>query len=201
MTYTQEKPALVPSAAELRDTIPGWGTDLDPADRPAVPKENYRPGTTGAHWRFPDRQQQKAPREVSTEHKFLPPVFGTSAPTRGLSGVVRRLAYRRYGEGRLAHWLLLVFADKIDVLEGKVIDLAHLRIPNAYKEMGLGAERKYHGLRSRRGQHRADLRHPAIDVGLVLGRTALFGAGLLLAARAVSHALTPPKRRRLLGVF
>jgi hypothetical protein len=34
------------------------------------------------------------PRERSIEHEFLTPVFGTSTPPRGLSGVVRRYAYR-----------------------------------------------------------------------------------------------------------
>jgi hypothetical protein len=49
------------------------------------------------------------------------PVFGTAQPLHGVSGAVRRLAYRRFSEGRLAHWLLLVVGDRI------VAGAAHLR--------------------------------------------------------------------------
>ena len=94
MPYTAEKPRLTPSVEELRQRIPGWGVDLDPADRPGVPKERFDPGSTGAHWDFPERQEERWPRERSIEHKFLTPVFGTSTPPSGLSGVLRRYAYR-----------------------------------------------------------------------------------------------------------
>src|SRR5215208_5150539 len=106
MAYTSEKPKLVPDSSVLRKTIPGWGVDLDPADRPASKKLDYNPGITGAHWDFPERQVPKYPREKSTEHKFLTPVFGTTCPPRGLSGLVRRYAYARFSEGQTAHWLL-----------------------------------------------------------------------------------------------
>ena len=44
MTYTPHKPPLAESADELRARIPGWGADLDPADRPSVPRRAVRPG-------------------------------------------------------------------------------------------------------------------------------------------------------------
>ena len=75
---------------------------------PSVPQERFDPDATGAHWDFPERQPEKWPRERSIEHKFLTPVFGTSCPPKGLSGAIRKLAYRRYSEGRAAHWLLLL---------------------------------------------------------------------------------------------
>ena len=100
MPYTSEKPPLTDTADELRARIPGWGVDLDPKDRPSVPKERFDPSATGAHWDFPERQPEKWPRERSIEHKFLTPVFGTSCPPKGLSGGMRKLAYRRYSEGR-----------------------------------------------------------------------------------------------------
>ena len=87
MTYTADHPP-VPSSEELRARIPGWGADLDPADRPSVPK--LRPEPTGAHWDFPERQSEKWPRERSIEHEFLTPVFGTSAPPRALSGAMSK---------------------------------------------------------------------------------------------------------------
>ena len=104
--YTAGKPALKESTETLRARIPGWGADLDPKDRPAYPRE--QPGIeTGAHWDFPERQEEKWPRERSVEHAFVTPVFGTSTPLKGASGVIRRYAYK-YSEGRAAHWLLLV---------------------------------------------------------------------------------------------
>src|SRR5689334_22857383 len=106
MAYTMEKPRLVPSAEVLRRRIPGWGVDVDPTDRPAVPKLNLNREATGAHWDFPERQPEKRPRERSVEHKLLTPVFGTSCPLKGVSGAIRRFAYR-YSEARAAHWLLL----------------------------------------------------------------------------------------------
>jgi hypothetical protein len=103
MVYTAEHPPT-PSSEELRQRIPGRGADLDPKDRPSVPKEKFDPAATGAHWDFPERQPEKWPRERSIEHKFLTPVFGTATPPRGVSGAIRRFAYNRYSEGRTAHW-------------------------------------------------------------------------------------------------
>ena len=117
MPYTAEKPPLAETSDQLRARIPGWGADLDPKDRPAFPQERFDPGATGAHWDFPDRQPEKWPRERSVEHKFLTPVFGTSCPPTGLSGAIRKVAYRRYSEGRAAHWLLLLAADRVDAGE------------------------------------------------------------------------------------
>ena len=71
MAYTQEKPPLTESTEQLRARIPGWGADLDPADRPAVPRERFDLDT-GAHWDFPDRQEELAPRERSIEHEQQP---------------------------------------------------------------------------------------------------------------------------------
>src|SRR3954452_20997208 len=100
MAYTADRPQQPPPADELRARIPGWGADLDPKDRPAVPRERFDPAASGAHWDFPERQEEKWPRERSIEHKFLTPVFGTSTPPKGLSGAIRKLAYAKYSEGR-----------------------------------------------------------------------------------------------------
>jgi len=181
MAYTAEKPPLARSTDELRRTIPGWGVDLDPKDRPAVPKENFNPEGTGAHWHFPERQVERWPRERSNEHKFLTPVFGTACPPKGLSGMIRRYAYR-YSEAQLTHWLLLVGADRVDVLESRVTALFQGRPDNPFTEAGLGSELKRGGLRSRVGQHRADLKHQPLDLllaampWLVMG-TIAYGVG------------------------
>jgi hypothetical protein len=84
MAYTAQKPPLAETSDQLRARIPGWGVDLDPKDRPAVPRERFDPGATGAHWDFPERQPETWPRERSIEHKFLTPVFGTSCPPKGV---------------------------------------------------------------------------------------------------------------------
>lgn len=158
---------------ELRRTIPGWGVDLDPADRPAYPKESYT-RDTGAHWDFPERQPGHEAREKSPEHKWVTPVFGTSVPLRGLSGVLRRWAYR-YGEGRARHWLMLIAADRVDVLESRISGLLHMRPDNPVTESGIMAEKHYHGLASRRGQNRYDVRHHALDYAMMAAPYALLG--------------------------
>ncbi len=163
MAYTAEKPDTGRPSEELRRTIQGWGVDLDPNDRPAVPKENFNPEGTGAHWHFPERQPELYPREMSPEHKFLTPVFGTSCPPKGLSGAIRRHAYK-YSEGQLTHWLLLMAGDRVDVLESRVTGLLRGRPDNPITESGLPSEWKRGGLRSRVGQHRADLMHQPLDL-------------------------------------
>ena len=177
MAYTAEKPPLKESSDDLRDRIPGWGVDLDPQDRPSVPRERFDPGASGAHWDFPERQPERWPRERSVEHAFLTPVFGTSCPPKGLSGAVRRYAYARYSEARAAHWLLLVAADRVDVLESRVVSLATLHPDNLVTETGVLAEFSRHGLSSRLGRGRADVRHQALDPLIVAGPT-LVAAGL-----------------------
>src|SRR5687768_15601365 len=157
MAYTAAKPKLSPDSDHLRERIPGWGVDLNPQDRPAVPKENFNPGGTGAHWDFPDRQVPRWPREKSSEHQFLTPVFGTSCPPKGLSGVIRRYAYE-YSEGRARHWLLLMLADRVDVLESVVRDLLRGRPDNLVAEYGVRSEFSRNGLRSRLGRRRFDVR-------------------------------------------
>jgi hypothetical protein len=167
MAYTSDKPKLAESSDELRARIPGWGADLDPKDRPSVPKERFDPDLNGAHWQFPERQPERWPRERSIEHKFLTPVFGTACPPKGLSGAIRRYAYRRYSEGRAAHWLLLIGADRVDTVESTLRSFLTLRPDNPITETGVLSEFSHHGLRSRVGQKRADLMHQPLDVIIV----------------------------------
>src|ERR687889_174112 len=145
MAYTPEKPKLAQSSDELRARIPGWGVDLDPRDRPSVPREKFDPDLNGAHWEFPERQPEKWPRERSIEHEFLTPVFGTSCPPRGLSGVIRKYAYRRYSEARAAHWLLLLVADRVDAKESLLRSLLSTRPDNPVTETGVLSEFSHHG--------------------------------------------------------
>jgi hypothetical protein len=184
VAYTQHKPRTAPDTDELRRTIPGWGVDLDPANRPSTPKESVQ--ETGARWEFPERQPERVPREKSTEHKFLTPVFGTAQPLRGVSGAIRRYAYT-FSEGRTAHWLLLIAGDRVDVLESRVEALLKGQPDNPITETGVLAELK-RAFRTRFGQNRADLKHQPLDL--------LLWAAPYLALAGAAYMLTRQRPRR-----
>lgn len=187
MAYTAEKPPVAASSDELRTRIPGWGVDLDPKDRPSVPREQFDPGRTGAHWDFPERQPERWPRERSNEHKFLTPVFGTSCPPKGLSGAMRKLAYRRYSEARAAHWLILIAADRVDAIESHLRSFVTLRPDNPITQSGVRSEFSHHGIASRVGQKRADLTHQPLDPIIVAGPWLVAGAAGYAALRGLAR--------------
>lgn len=178
MPYTADKPFTPESSDQLRARIPGWGADLDPADRPSVPRERFDLPPTGAHWDFPERQKVDGPRERSVEHEFLTPVFGTSMPLKGLSGVIRAFAYRRYSEARAAHWLLLIGADRVDAIESHLRSFATLHPDNPITETGVLSELSHRGFSSRFGKKRADLRHVWLDPIIVAGPWVLAGVAV-----------------------
>lgn len=119
--------------------VQGWGADLDPALRPAVPMERTPPRLHNVHWDEPEHQPRTVKVFHSTERPGLTPVFGTSVPPSGPSGALRAVAFR-YSENDLRHWLMLLFADRVNVVEGILQDLAHGHVPNIFKEMGGPAE-------------------------------------------------------------
>jgi hypothetical protein len=188
--YTASTERLMATGDELRSRIPGWGVDLDPGDRPSFPRERLdlelplggaRPGADG----IPERQPETWPRERSIEHEMLTPVFGTSTPPKGL----RKMAYAKYSEGRAAHWLLLVAADRVDAWEAHLRSFATLRPDNPITETGIRAEFTSKGWSSRFGQRRADVVHQPLDAAIVAGPWVV-GAGVAVAgmrrmARAV----------------
>lgn len=182
MPYTPHKPPLPETPDQLRARIPGWGADLDPADRPSVPRERFDPGASGAHWELPEQQPEHEPRERSIEHARLTPVFGSTLPPRGLSGVLRRYAYRRHSEAKAAHWLLLIAADRVDVAEHALRSFATTRPDNPITQTGIKAELTHGGLRSRRGG-RPDVRHHLIDPVVNGAPWAAGAAGVLYAVR------------------
>jgi hypothetical protein len=184
--YVRDKRTPPPTREELRARIPGWGADLDPADRPSYPRLQY-PADTGAHWDFPERQPEKWPRERSIEHAFLTPVFGTAQPPKGLSGAVRKYAYRRYSEGRLAHWLLLVAADRVDAVEEHLRSLLTPHPDNPVTETGVRSEFTHHGLASRRG--RSDARHHPLDPVIVAGPWVAAVGAVVVGGRGLVRAL------------
>jgi hypothetical protein len=183
MVYTRQRPDVNESADELRARIPGWGADLDPKDRPSIPKLRLH-DVPGAHWDFPERQPEHRPRERSIEHAFLTPVFGTTCPTSGVSGVIRRFAYRRYSEGRAAHWLLLLGADRVDAWEHHLRSFLTLRPDNPITQTGVTSELSRGGLTSRLGQKRADRAHHLLDPVVVAGPWVAAVAALAVALRS-----------------
>jgi len=122
--------------------IPGWGADLNRSDRPAYPKERIPARLTGVHWDQPEQQRQTVEILVSNERPGITPIFGTSTPPSGVSGMARRFAFK-FSENDVRHWLILLFADRVNVVEGVIGDLRKGKVPNLYEEMGLRAEFKY----------------------------------------------------------
>lgn len=186
MPYTADKPGAVPSADELRARIPGWGADLDPADRPAFPRE--QPGiATGARWRLPEQQPGEEGRERSVEHLRVTPVFGTAQPLHGVSGAIRRFAYARYSEGQTPHWLLLVAGDRVEALGSRVRSLATLRPDQPVTQTGVLGEPTMHPIRSRTQSGRVDGKHMWIDPLLVAGPWVLGVVGAVSVVRAIAR--------------
>jgi hypothetical protein len=122
--------------------IKGWGADRDPPSRPAYPMERTPPRLEGGVQDQPEQQHAHVRVLRSTERPGLTPVFGTSVPPTGVSGLVRSVAYK-YSENDLRHWLLLMFADRVNVVEGLVSDLGRGHVPNVYREMGGPAEFRF----------------------------------------------------------
>ncbi|HLV67864.1 MAG TPA: hypothetical protein VKY73_18715 [Polyangiaceae bacterium] len=99
-----------------RTDVMGWGVDRRLEDRPGVPMEQSPPRPVGnPSWQVPEQQHtERAPLVAAT--RSLTPVYSTALPPRGLSGVLRRAAYR-IPDYRARRWLLLMFADRVDVVE------------------------------------------------------------------------------------
>ncbi len=102
------------------DTRPNgvYGAAIDaPRDRrPGVPKETAPHPAGAAHWAEPE--DQRAPGWVLKRKNLsrMTPVFGTAVPPRGVSGAMRRAAYR-VPEYDTTHWFLLLVADRVDAME------------------------------------------------------------------------------------
>lgn len=189
MAYTPHKPPPAETSDDLRARIPGWGVDLDPKDRPSVPKLQFQEDLSGARWEFPERQPEKWPRERSIEHKFLTPVFGTAQPLTGLSGAIRRFSYAKYSEGRVGHWLLLILADRVDAWEHHLKSFLTTHPDNPISETGVRSEFTHHGLRSRMRHRRADRVHQLLDPVVVAGPWVAAAGGAVLGARRLLRAV------------
>ena len=141
-----EDPVPVPShsSRNIPDdfrTINGWGADLDPANRPSVPRElpskvNTLRGDV-KHWQKPHQKIY-----VSNEMPGITPVFGETCPPSGLSGLIRDYAFQ-FGEATMRHWGTLLLADRVERVERMIGDAVAGHPDNIIKEKAWGASFKY----------------------------------------------------------
>jgi len=127
---TRIDPEMDRRIANRPKNIPGWGMDADPENDPTYPMK---------HWDGSDHERihyEKAPQQPervkifhSIERPTVTRVFGTSTPPTGLSGAIRAYAFK-YSEATLAHWMGLIVADRVNVVEGIIDDLRRGTIPN-----------------------------------------------------------------------
>lgn len=126
-----------------KDHIPGWGMDADSENDPTYPMKHWN-GADYQRTNYEKPPQQPVNMEVlhSIERPSITRVFGTSIPPTGLSGAIRRWAYK-YSEATTTHWMGLILADRVNSVEGVIDDLKQGTIPNLFKERGWSAEWKY----------------------------------------------------------
>jgi hypothetical protein len=123
--------------------INGWGVDADPKNDPTYPMKNRNNDEhAGYSWERPPQQPIAIEVLHSNERPDVTSVFGTSTPPAGLSGAIRRFAFR-YSESSYGHWLPLMLADRVGVVEGVLADLERGRVPNVFAERGWKAEWKH----------------------------------------------------------
>ncbi|MDB4969929.1 MAG: Uncharacterized protein JWN44_5618 [Myxococcales bacterium] len=84
---------------ESQMPIPGWGVDRRPEDRPGVPLEQER--------------------HVGHDTLAGGAPYTDTVPLKGLSGLIRRAAYR-VPDWKPRRWMMLMMADRVDVLESKL---------------------------------------------------------------------------------
>lgn len=148
-------------------------TEMNTKDWPAFPmRQESGDEHKGMNWQRPTQQEATVEVLHSNERPNLTAVFGTTSPPKGLSGALRRMAFK-YSESEQAHWIMLVAADRIQMIEAIGDDLSRGHVPNLFKEMGLKAE----------------LKHNPVRFASRIGVAAVAGVGLYLLLKP------KPKRR------
>jgi hypothetical protein len=123
--------------------VKGWGVDANPKNDPTYPMKQRNNGEhAGYSWERPPQQPITVEILHSNERPNVTATFGTSTPPSGVSGMLRRKAFN-YSESSYGHWLPLMLADRVGVVEGLLADLAHGHIPNIVGELGWKAEWKH----------------------------------------------------------
>ena len=166
-------------------SVVGWGVDANPENDPTYPyRDRSQDQGLTKDWERPPQQQSDVEVLQSIEHIRTPAVFGTSTPPHAVSGVIRRAAFR-WSESNWLHWLLLMGADRINVVEGVVEDLGRGKIPNIPAEMGARAEWRH----NKRGFFTKSV--------IVIG--AAVGAAALIRSRRDNHQKQQPDHLPLQG--
>lgn len=125
------------------DHIKGWGIDSDPKNDPTYPMKNRTDEEQlGYSWERPEQQPETVEILKTVERPNLTSVFGTPNPPSGLSGMIRRQAFK-YSESSYGHWLPLILADRVNMVEGLIEDLRHGVVPNVFSEFGWQSEWKH----------------------------------------------------------
>ncbi|QJX46867.1 hypothetical protein HMJ29_07935 [Hymenobacter taeanensis] len=121
--------------------LPGWGIDANPENDPTYPmRERMNVSQDPDSKHRPDALQPVDIELLKTiERPNVSAVFGEAAPPTGLSGMIRRFAFN-YSESHYGHWLPLLLADRVNVVEGVLEDLAHGHVPNIFAEKGYKVE-------------------------------------------------------------
>jgi hypothetical protein len=128
---------------ETGTRVNGRGVDADPKNDPTYPIRHRLPAEEArSGWVRPAQQPVDVEVLRSIEYPDMTAVFGTSTPPAGLSGMIRRAAFA-YSESSYLHWLPLVLADRINVVEGILDDLRRGRLPNGFAEAGGKAQWRY----------------------------------------------------------
>lgn len=115
-------------ARERREPAAGWGrtdagVDAAAGARPGVPMyaRGIRPIDVPRPGEATDLPRQADDRRHLRRLglKRLTPVYGTANPPHGLSGAMRRWAYG-FPEDLARHWMILLAADRVDVVEDRL---------------------------------------------------------------------------------
>lgn len=99
-----------------RTDIVGWGADAAFENRPGYPQEIRPPQPIGHGTPAGPVQQTSGTPSVPSRFRRTTEVYGTAIPMRGLSGLIRRYAYT-IPDYKPQRWALLLFADRVDVIE------------------------------------------------------------------------------------
>lgn len=139
----QKKDKLYDQLSAKMTHIKGWGIDANPDNDPTYPMRiRFDEDREGYKWSRPAQQPETEDVLKSNERPNTSAVFGTSAPAPFLSGAIRTYAFR-FSEGRYRHWLLLLLADRVNMIEGLVGDIFTGHVPHCLDERGLNAALKH----------------------------------------------------------
>jgi len=153
--------------------ILGWGADLNPANRLGYPIVRMPARLAGDPAHLPAKPAQAVEIFQPIERPRIPRLFGTLQPPSGVSGMLRRAAFK-YSESDLRQWMILLFAGRVKRIEGMGSELMRDDVPNIFAEMSGKAAFNYN-------------RHAAVQKPVVVPAVALLGLLLWQRSRCRSH--------------